>query len=448
MNEKVLEILKLVHTLNDQELKLALEEYYEPDILDAILEMNEEDAARVKALLDTETHGEILTNLEDEEVSEYVEDLTDRNIATIVSEMESSEAHIFLDNLDEERRENIIKLLPKDMQEDEKMLSSYSENEVGQFINTDFLLVDDSYTIAKAMRKTIAVANETDNFTILYVNYQDGTFRGIIELKELIIARKTDDFVELIKENYPKLHDTDELAAVKEIILDYSLDSYPILDKDNHILGILTADQAKILVENEYQEDFNQLAGLADSDINEKPFKAVIKRLPWLLTLLVMAIIISIVSSSFEERIALLTTVVFFQSMIADMAGNVGTQALAITISRDFKKGKDKEKGKTIGREFLIGMFNGILLAIVAGLVVLVAMLIIGKTGPELIKTIVTVMISIFGVSSLSSLIGTAFPILLINIGVDPAVASGPFITTFNDVIAVLLYYGLAILIF
>ena len=448
MNEKVLEILNLVHTLNDEDLKIALEEYYEPDILDAILEMDEEDALRVKNVLDEKTHGEIITNLEDEEVKEYVTDLSNQDIAEIVSEMESSEAHIFLENLDEERREGVLKLLPEEIQEDQEMLSSYEEDEVGQFINTDFLEVSDDINVAKAMRSTIAKASETDNFTILYVNYPDGKFRGIVELKDLIIARKDTLFVELVKENYPVLHDKDKLENVKEIIIDYSLDSYPIVDENNVLLGILTADQAKNLVEAQYVEDFNQLAGIESSDINEKPFSAVLKRLPWLFGLLFIAIIISAISSSFEEKIALLTTVVFFQSMIADMAGNVGTQALAITIGKDFKKGKDKNKGKTIFKEFLTGVFNGVILAVVASIVVLVALLIMGKGGEEVIKTILTVALSIFGVSSLSSLLGTLFPIILINLGIDPAVASGPFITTFNDIIAVLMYYGLAILIF
>ena len=447
MNDKVLEILNLIETLDDESLKEALLEYYEPDIADALEELDEEQNKRVRDLLPQKFHSEVLANIEDQE--EYTKTLTDLEVANLVKEMESNEARMMLDSLSEERKEEILAYLPQDVKDEISLLDSYEDDEVGSFMNTDFVLLDDSFTIAKAMRKVIEAASQTDNFTQLYVLNQDGTYRGVVSLKDLIIARKDYPFVELIKENYPILHDRDKVDTVNEIIVDYTLDSYPILDQNNNILGILTSDTAKELVETNYSEDFGILGGVEIDDINEKPFRAVLKRLPWLLVLLLVATGVSMISSSFEAIIASLVTVVFFQSMIADMAGNVGTQALAIVIGQDFsKETPKKEMRKTVLKEMAIGAFNGVILGIFSFLVVIVALLIMGKSGSVLYQTALTVGLSILGVSTLSSFIGSFIPTLLIRLNVDPAVASGPFITTFNDIVAVLLYFGLAYLFF
>ena len=238
---------------------------------------------------------------------------------------------------------------------------------------------------------------------------------------------------------------------------DYGLDSYPILNEDFAVIGVITADDVVEAIDEELGEDYAKLGGLTEEeDLKEPVFQSVKKRLPWLVILLFLGLVVSSLISGFEHVVAALPVVVFFQSMILDMAGNTGTQSLAVTIrllSHD--EITKKEILKTIVKEFKIGFLNGLVLAMLAfGFVYL--FLFVTKQAVttdvfshlEALKAAGIVGISLFLSMTVCSLVGSLIPILFMKLKIDPAVASGPLITTINDVLAVLVYYGLAALIF
>ena len=446
-NKIVLEILHLIETLPDDKLKIALEEYHESDIADAIEALDDEETiVRLNRILSKERFADIVEEIEDQE--EVLSDLTVENIAKIVDEMDSNEAHQFLDSLDDDKKEEILKLVDDETKEDIELLDSYKDDEVGNYMATEFACVDNTdMSVTRAMRKVIDFANKTDNFSIIYVNNPDGTYRGLVLLQDLIIARRDDNFDDLIKENYPVLHDKDNTVEAFMDIEQYELDSMPILDSNNHLVGILLSDVLKDFISDAQTEKYNRLALVEGQDVTDSVFKNALKRLPWLLGLLVVAIVVCMTSTSFELIIAPLVTIVFFQSMIADMAGNVGTQSLAVTISKDFTAEKDQRKKKNLFQEVSIGFLNGIILGIVAFIVVAVVLLIMNKKA-DIIPTALTVSLSIFVVSIISAFLGSGVPLLLIKLKIDPAIASGPAITTINDIVAVLTYFGLACLMY
>ena len=252
---------------------------------------------------------------------------------------------------------------------------------------------------------------------------------------------------DIIKTNYPVFHDYHLLDEIDNDILDYELESYAVLDKDNHLIGIVNDETLIDLLEEEYKEDYAMLAGISEiEDTNEPIINSVLKRLPWLAFLLVIGLLVSLLTSSFEKVILNLTTVVFFQSLILGMAGNTGTQSLAVTISK--LNDDEKKISKVIFRELLTGFLNGLVIGVMAfGLVI--GFLLLRSSGINVaVKTGLSVSISLIISMSIAAFLGAFVPYVLSKLKVDPAVASGPFITTVNDIVAIVIYYSLASFLF
>lgn len=449
-NINVNKIIYLVSTLADEKLVAALQDFHETDILLAMQELDEDSVARLKRILPIDMLSDMASNIDDsEEMEDLARDIDNEKLADIIEDMDTQDAIDLLEALPEEQQALVLDLVDEDVKEEISEVDSYEEDEVGSYMDKDYLVVNDALTVKKAMRIVIQAASEIDDFSIIYVNDEDNKYRGLILLKDLICARGDDSFVDLIKENYPKLNHKTNIEEKIDEISEYELESYPVINDKNELIGVIKADTIKELVEISAKEDFNMLASISDDYLSEKLTKSVFHRIPWLLFLLVVSILVCFVASSFEELVAPFVTILFFQSMVLDMSGNVGTQSLAVMIaSQEDIKGKFKEALKTILKEVLIGLINGVVLGIISFLIVFLFLQITGKDMNLTIKSALSIGTAILIVPTISSFIGTVVPLILIKLHVDPAVASGPFITTLNDITAVLLYYGLAILIF
>ena len=228
---------------------------------------------------------------------------------------------------------------------------------------------------------------------------------------------------------------------------EYSEDSIPVLDADNRLKGVLTSQDITQLVDDEMGEDYARLAGLsAEEDLKEPLKRSIGKRLPWLMVLLGLGLVVSSVVGMFEHVVAHLTLIVSFQSLILDMAGNVGTQSLAVTIRVLMDEQiSGRQKLFLIGKEARVGLVNGLILGTLS--VVCIGLYLVALKGQTVMMafsvslcTGIALVVSIL----LSSICGTAVPLAFKKMNVDPAVASGPLITTINDLVAVVSYYGLA----
>ena len=253
----------------------------------------------------------------------------------------------------------------------------------------------------------------------------------------------------MISHSYPYVKDHEKVADCIEQIKDYAEDSIPVLQEDGTIAGIITSQDIVEAVDDEMGEDYAKLAGLtAEEDLNEKLAESVKKRLPWLVILLFLGMVVSSVVGAFESVVAVIPIVMCFQSLILDMAGNVGTQSLAVTIRVLMDEELTaKQKLMLVVKEMKIGFVNGLFLGVMAwlflGIYICVikgypihhALLVSGCVGIALVTAMV-----------ISSMVGTLIPMFFKKINVDPAVASGPLITTVNDLVAIVVYYGLAML--
>ena len=272
-------------------------------------------------------------------------------------------------------------------------------------------------------------------------------FYGAIDLKELIIARQGDTLEDLVVTSYPYVYAEEAIDDCIEELKDYSEDSVPVLDNDNQILGVITSASIIDLVDDEMGEDYAKLAGLtAEEDLKEPLVQSMKKRLPWLIILLGLGMVVSSVVGAFERVVVALPIIMSFQSLILDMAGNVGTQSLAVTIRVLMDESlTGKQKLGLVWKETRIGFCNGALLGLLSFILIgLYIFFFKGKTLLFAYAVSACIGAALLLAMVISSAVGTCIPLFFKKIHVDPAVASGPLITTVNDLVAVISYYGLS----
>ncbi len=440
------EIVALIRQpMSDAELLEKLENYHENDIAEALELLTKNERKNLYKILGADRTSEIFSYLEDAKV--YLKELGIEDAAKIVESMDSDDAVDVLEDIDQEFQEKLVSLMDADSSRDIHLIQSYDDEEIGSRMTTNFIRINHSLSVKQAMKELIRQAEENDNIDTIYVCRKDGTFYGAIDLKDLIIAREGTDLQSLISEAYPFVRDHEKLSDCLEKIKGYAEDSIPVLNEENHILGVITSQDIIEAVDEVMGEDYARLAGLlAEEDLQESLADSMKKRLPWLGALLLLGMIVSSVVGMFEHVVMHLAIIVCFQSLILDMAGNVGTQSLAVTIRVLMDEQlRASQKIQLIIKELRIGLCNGLLLGVLSFLfiglyiwgvksyAVQVAFAVSGCVGLALVTAMV-----------ISSVVGTIVPMLFHKIHIDPAVASGPLITTVNDLVAVLSYYGLA----
>ena len=440
--EELLEILR--GSLAADELQDQISDYHESDIADAFEQLTEEERRRLYPLLGPEWIAEIFTYIEDPD--EYLKELDLGQAAQVLSYMDSDDAVDVLDELDDTTQEKLVGMMDEESSHDIKMLQSYEDDEVGSLMTTNFIVIHENLTIRQAMRELIRQAGENDNISTVYVIDKNDQFYGAIDLKDLIIAREKNALEDIISTSYPYVTDHEKIDDCIEQIKDYAEDSIPVLTEDKQLIGVITAQDLVEVVDDAMGEDYAKLAGLtAEEDLEETTAESMKKRLPWLIILLFLGLAVSTVVGIFETVVAVLPIVMCFQSLILDMAGNVGTQSLAVTIR--VLMDENLTAGEKVGlvfKEMKVGFFNGLFLGIMAFIFIGLYIWLL-KGNPVVHAFVISgcVGFSLMAAMVISSLVGTLIPMFFHKIKIDPAVASGPLITTVNDLVAVVIYYGL-----
>ncbi len=442
--EQILEIL--VSDLPPQEIRSALDDYHDNDIAEAILELEEEKRKGIYDILGTERMSEVFVYLDD--VSELLEELPIEQAADVLENMDADDAVDALEDIEsEEHREMLISLMEEEVSEDIRLITSFPEDEIGSMMTTNYVVVSEDFTIKQTMRALIGQAEENDNINTIYVVDGEGKYAGAIDLKDLIVARDFVPLEDIISREYPSISATEKIADSIEWLKDYAEDSIPVLNEEKEIIGVITAEDIIEAVEDEMSEDYAKLAGLtAEEDLKERLLDSMRKRLPWLTLLLLLSMGVSSVVGFFESIVAQVAVVVCFQSLILGMAGNVGTQSLAVTIRVLMDEDiSGKEKWLFILKELRVGGFNGILMGCISFVIVAIYLYFGKAVSMDYGFTVAAcVGLSLFLSMMMASLSGTIIPIFFHKIKIDPAVASGPLITTIIDLVAVITYYSLA----
>lgn len=440
------ELIKIIRSDAPTEEKLErLDDYHENDIASALKFLDPDERRKLYSMLGVDKVSDIFSYIDDP--ADYIEELEPEIAAKILGNMEADDAVDILEELEDETSNELIELIDDEAMKDIDLIQSYDDDEIGSKMTTNYVSLTLGLTIKQAMKSLVKQAADNDNIATLYVKKEDGTFYGAIDLTDLIVARDYVDLETLVTTSYPYVHDHETVDDCIEELKDYSEDSIPVLDNNMHILGVITSQDLLEVVDEEMGEDYAKLAGLSAEEELEEPLgQSLKKRVPWLLILLMLGMGVSSVISMFEKVIVGLPIIVTFQSVILGMSGNVGTQSLAVTIRvlMDEELGF-KERAGFVLKEIRVGLCNGL---IVGGISVIFTGIFIFVARGQSLGTAFAISGCIGGALALamliSSFMGTIIPIILDKIGFDPAVASGPLISTINDLVAAVTYYGLA----
>ena len=443
----VKEILELIRSKSSPKvLSVGLSKYHAGDLAAAMEEMTDKEREILYRSLTPDMLAEVF-EYADEDAGTYILEMDPKKASEVLAKMETDDAVDLLKSQDPRNRTTWLELMDPKIRDTLQALASYDEDTIGSRMSTNFVTLSAEYTVGQAMTSLIGQAKVHDNISVLYILDDENVLYGAVDLKDLIIAGKEQKLTDIITTTYPYVYADEKIEDCLPTLKDYSEESIPVLSNENHILGVVTAQDVLETVDAEMGEDYAKLGGLSAEEDLEEPVKlSVKKRLPWLILLMYLGLVVSSVVGMYEQVVAKLTIIMAFQSMILDMSGNVGTQSLAVTIRVLMdEKLTAKEKAGLVFKEMRVGFLNGAVLGVLAlGTVGVYIMLFKHMAALSAFAISGCIGISLLVAMVISSLVGTVVPIFFKKIGVDPAVASGPLITTITDLVGVVTYYSLA----
>ena len=423
-----------------------LEDYHENDLADVFPDLSVAERRKLCRILNLDMLADIFEYIDEKQAAEYLDEMDVRKAAAILSRMETDAVVDVLRMIPKEKRALLLELMDDEARKDMAVIAAFDDEEIGSRMTTNYIEIRENLTVKQAMTELVSQAAKNDNISTIFMVTADHTFYGAMDLKDLITARQDTRLEDLIVTSYPYVYGHELIDDCIEKLKDYSENSIPILDNDNKLLGVITSQSIVDLVDDEMGEDYAMFAGLtAEEDLKEPLKESMKKRLPWLLVLLALGTVVSSVVGVFEQVVSQLTLIMCFQSLILDMAGNVGTQSLAVTIRVLMDESlTGKQKVELVFKEMRIAFSNGAILGILSFLVLgLYIALFKGKTWTFAYAVSGCIGLSLMVAMVISGAVGTLIPLFFKKINIDPAVASGPLITTINDLVAVVAYYGL-----
>ncbi|MFP7479704.1 magnesium transporter [Terribacillus saccharophilus] len=401
-------------------------------------EQPEEIRKQIYSYLSPDETAEIMENVNWENADLYFTEMYSRYAAQVLAEMSADDAVDILKEMDKNKVASFITIMDKESADEIKHLLHYEDKTAGSIMTTEFVSVSATDTVREAMLHLRAEAPDAETIYYTYVVDLDKKLVGVISLRNLIIAEKDWLISEVMSDRIVSVAVGDDQEHAAQMMRDYDFLALPVVDFQNHILGIITVDDILDVMEEEADEDYSRLAGVSDTERGEdSAFVSARKRLPWLVVLLFLGMITASLISRFENTLSQVAILASFIPLIGGMGGNTGTQALAVAV-RGMATGDVAKRGKMrmVMREGLTGIMTGLSCGIVITVVV--------AFWQQDFFLGLLVGLSIFATLIIATLAGAIIPLLMHKLNIDPAIASGPFITTINDIISILIYFGLA----
>jgi len=432
---------KLIELKKNKAIENLFAEVHYADIAEVLDEVNFDEAIYIIKLLDSEKTSEILTELDEDTRTRILENLSAQEIAEEISEMETDDAADIIAELSEERQKNVINAL-EDIEHaaDIKELLSYKDNTAGALMAKELVKVYETWTVAGCLRRIRGQAKEVSRVHSIYVVDKKEKLVGRLSLKDLIVAKNDQKIADIYISAVDSVNVNEDDEEVAKIMSKYDLEAIPVVDDNNILLGRITIDDIVDVLKEEADRDYQLAAGLTqDVDSDDSILDLTKARLPWLFLGLVGGVGAFLIMEGFQGVFTKYAALFFFTPLIAAMAGNVGVQSSAIIVQG---LANDEVKGSINSRllkEMLLATLNGVILALFLFAFV---WLYEGK-----IDTALAIAVSLVVVIIMAGLIGTFVPLFLDRRGIDPAIATGPFITTSNDIFGILIYFLIAKLI-
>jgi magnesium transporter len=440
---EVEEIEELLRSYAYNDVLDRLEEMHPVDIAELIFKLDEVDQGTVIQILPWEKASEVLEEVNPETFNSLIKLFTLEQRRVVMDQMADDDIVDILSELPEGRREELISLLDAVSARDIQELLIYDEDSAGGIMTKDFVVLDKDMTTGEAIEVLRETAPDAQTIYYVFVVDQTGVLVGVLSLRELIVAKPNKRVEEIMDDKVLFVQVDDDQEAVAKMVSKYDLLAIPVVDSKGKIIGIITVDDVIDVIEEEATEDILKFAGSSESEyadedgISERISNSVRARLPWLIITIFGGMFSAHIIKSFQYVLDANTTIALFMPVLAGMGGNVGTQSSTLTV-RSIAMGQIQGRGvmKTIVHEVSVGMIVGVVSAVIAGLAATLL------NGDVILALIVG--LAMWANMVTAATIGTIVPLVFRKFGIDPAVASAPFITTTIDITGMTIYYTMA----
>ncbi|MBX9774892.1 MAG: magnesium transporter [Xanthobacteraceae bacterium] len=432
------EVVKALDAGNAVALRELVGELHEADAGAVIEALDPELRPRLIALMGADFDFTALTQVDDTVREEILEELPPATVAEGVRDLDSDDAVTILEDLPKEDQAEILEQLPAVERIALKRSLDYPENSAGRLMQDEFIAVGLDWTVGQTIDYMRETPDLPERFWEIYVADADRKLIGVVALDRLLRTKRPVPIEDLFEEDLRPVKATDDQEEVARLFERYDLVSAPVVDNDDRLVGVITFDDIVDVIEEEAEEDIKALGGVSgEEELSDSVWTTARSRLPWLLANLMTALISAWVISNFEGAIGKMVALAVLMPIVASMGGNAGTQTMTVTVrALATRELSSANTVRIIRRELFVGLINGL---VFAGIIGAVAALTFNITdlGFVIGLAMVTVLVA-------AALGGILIPLMLTKLGVDPAVSSGPFVTTVTDVVGFLSFLGIA----
>ena len=441
--EIIQEISNLISIKKNKEIKKLVDGIHYADLAEIINELESTKRIYLIKIIDSDKTSDVLTEVDEDVREEILKTLSEKEIAGEIKELDSDDAVDILSELSDEKQEKVISLIKDEsITENIRELLNYDEDSAGGLMAKELISVNENWSVLKCLREIRKQAKDIKRVHSIYVLNKKKILIGRLSLKDLITSPSKSKIQEIYIPKVDYVHVNDSADEVAKLMSKYDLEAIPVVGDNNELLGRITIDDIVDFIKDEAEEDYLLAAGISnDVEADDSIFELTKARLPWLILGLFGGLGSVFILESFENIMASkeLRALFFYTPLIAAMAGNVGVQSSAIVVQG---LANDVIKGSLISR-----LIKEVSLTILNGLILSIIIILFGLIINQSLEMSITISVSMIFVIIVAALIGTSVPIILDKFGIDPAIATGPFITTGNDVIGILLFFYIAKLI-
>ena len=432
------EIIDLINNNDDKKLSNSFVEIHHADIAEILEELDFTNATYIIKLLDSEKTSDVLMELDDDYREKILKNLSAKEIAEEVEELDTDDATDIISELPEDRQEKVIsKIEDKDHKADIKELLKYDEDSAGGLMAKELVKVNENWSVTRCVKEMRSQASEVTRVHSVYVVDNNDKLLGRLSLKDLLVATPKSNIksIYISKVDFVNVNDSGEHVA--SIMQKYDLGAIPVIDNNHVLLGRITIDDIVDLIKEEAEKDYQLAAGITqDVDVDDSIYKLSWARLPWLFLGLLGGIGAAALMGGFEEILFNYPILFYFTPLIAAMAGNVGVQSSAIIVQGLANDEIKDSVNNRLFKETILSVLNGIILAAILFIFIFY--------WRDNIEVALAISISLVAVIIVAGIVGTFIPLFLNKRGIDPAIATGPFITTSNDIFGILIYFMVA----
>ena len=437
-DEISLYIIKTLKENKKAEFETILEELQPYDIAKIYEDLPEKHKGRFLLFLNTDVLADLMEELDKEEQLGLLNILGIEKSSKVLDLMDNDDLALLLDELSPEKKDSLLSGMKKEESHAVQGIMNYPPETAGRVMTNRFVWIRDYFTVREAVDKFKVFAEFAESINYLYVIDEDRKLVGVVSYRDLLLAEPAEKIRDIMYERVIAVSVTTDQEVVAQTAERYDFLAIPVVDEHNVLVGIVTVDDIIDIFIQEANEDIEKLSASGKSiDFETKTLVAAARRLPWLILLLFIGVISGRIISSFEETLQKVVALAFFMPMIAGMTGNTGTQSLAVVVRGLITQEVNKKViTRLVARELGVGITIGVICALIIAIIAYIwqGNLILGAVvGSSLFFTLI-----------IGTLAGTIIPLILYRLKIDPAVASGPLITTLNDIFSLMTYFGIA----